>query len=360
MRLDRLAVRGFRNLRDSEYQFPARGAILLGANAQGKTNLLEAIGYPVLFRSVRGASDAEVVAFGGDGFRVEAGFQDGGRSRTISVTVQPATRPKTLTLDGAEVPRLADAIGAWLVVAFLPRDVALAAGTAAERRQYLDRLLSLASRTYLTALTRYRAALAQRNSALRQGRAAVARAFDAPLAEAGAIVVARRRAWSMEADGLFETEFATLGEESPARLSYRGKENLADAAEWPAALDASHDRDVARRMTSVGPHRDDLVLEIGGRPLREFGSTGQQRSAAVALKLLELGTLERARGVSPALLLDDVFAEFDVRRQQRLAARLVEGASRQVIVTAPREEELPDRLDLPVWTVRAGVATPGT
>lgn len=360
MRLDRLVVRGFRNLRDHEFGIPARGAILLGGNAQGKTNLLEAIGYPVLFRSLRGAPDAEVASFGGDGFRVEAAFHDGRAQRTIGATYLAGPRQKALTLDGAEVRRLTDAVGVWLAVAFLPRDVALAAGAAAERRQYLDRLLSLASRTYLRALTRYRAALAQRNAALRQGRAEVARAFDAPLAESGAIVVARRQAWSAEAAGWFAAEFAILGEDSPTRLSYRGKAILADASEWPHALDAAHDRDLARRMTTLGPHRDDLVLEIGGRPLREFGSTGQQRSAAVALKLLELSSLERARGVSPALLLDDVFAELDTRRQQRLAARLLDGESRQVIVTAPRQDELPGALDLPVWTVRAGVATAGT
>ena len=359
MRLDHLKVRGFRNLRDQDYTLPARGAILLGANAQGKTNLLEAIGYPTLFRSLRGAADAEVAAFGGEGFRVEAGFDDGDRARMVAATVLSSAKRKTLFLDGAEVPRLADAVGEWLAVAFLPRDVALAAGAAAERRRYLDRLLSLASRGYLKALTRYRAALAQRNAALRQGRADVARAFNAPLAEAGAAVVASRRAWSAEAAGRFAAEFTALGEDAPARLRYRGNEVLAEAGEWPALLDAAQGRDLARRMTTLGPHRDDLVLEIGGRPLREFGSTGQQRSAAVALKLLELGSLERARGVSPALLLDDVFAELDSRRQQRLAARLLEGASRQVLVTAPRTDELPGHLDLPIWTVRAGVATPG-
>ncbi len=265
MRLDHLKVRGFRNLRDQDYTFPARGAILLGANAQGKTNLLEAIGYLTLFRSLRGAADAEVACFGGEGFRVEAGFHDGDRARMVAATVLTSAKRKTLFVDGTEVRRLADAVGEWLAVSFLPRDVALAAGPAAERRRYLDRLLALASRSYLKALTRYRAALAQRNAALRQGRADVARAFDAPLAEAGAAVVASRRAWSVEAAGRFAAEFTALGEDAPARLRYRGNEALAEAGEWPALLDAAHGRDLARRMTTLGPHRDDLVLEIGGQ-----------------------------------------------------------------------------------------------
>jgi DNA replication and repair protein RecF len=107
-------------------------------------------------------------------------------------------------------------------------------------------------------------------------------------------------------------------------------------------------------MTTVGPHRDDLALAIGGRPLRDFGSTGQQRSAAVALKLIEIGTLRRARGTEPGLLLDDVFAELDRERQQRLAARLLGTADRQVFLTAPRPDELPPGLELEVWTMTNG------
>jgi DNA replication and repair protein RecF len=104
----------------------------------------------------------------------------------------------------------------------------------------------------------------------------------------------------------------------------------------------------------VGPHRDDLRLEIGGRPTREFGSTGQQRSAAVALKLLELATLHEARESEPALLLDDVFAELDEERRQRLAARLLGPEDRQVFLTAPRPEELPRGLQLEVWRMTEG------
>jgi DNA replication and repair protein RecF len=104
----------------------------------------------------------------------------------------------------------------------------------------------------------------------------------------------------------------------------------------------------------VGPHRDDLRLEIGGRTIRDFGSTGQQRSAAIALKLLELATLREARDTEPALLLDDVFAELDDDRRERLAARLIGPEDRQVFLTAPRTEELPRGLTLEVWSVTDG------
>jgi DNA replication and repair protein RecF len=349
----RLVARGFRNLADLECEPPAVGAAVLGSNAQGKTSLLEVIYYSVLFRSFRGAPDQEVAHFAGPGFRVEMEVA-GGPVRTLVTTYQCAGRRKRILLDAEEPARLTDAVGSWLAVVFLPTDVGLASGPASERRQYVDRLLSLAHRPYLQALSRYRAALAQRNSALRQGRDEVAGAFDAPLAAAGAEVVQARQGWAAGAAEQFASELECLGERGAARLLYRGTEELADPLAWPAALEAALPQDRARGMTTIGPHRDDLMLDIGGKALRDFGSTGQQRSAAVALKLLELTALRSACGTEPGLLLDDVFAELDRERQRRLAHRLLGEGSRQVFVTAPRPDELPPDLALPVWTVDAG------
>lgn len=354
MQLDRITLRGFRNLQPLALELPREGTVLLGANAQGKTNFLEALGYPVLFRALRGALDSDVAAFGGPGFRLEAEFHDGARPRTAAVTFHAGNRRKQILLDGAPVARLSEAVGAWVAVAFLPRDVALAAGPASERREYLDRMLSLASPGYLRALGQYREALRQRNAALRTGQELSARAFEAPLAETGAEVVRSRVAWAAGAAERFAEEFAGLGEAGEGHLAYRGAALLADAGAWPEALERARHRDAARGLTSVGPHRDDLALTIGGRPLREFGSTGQVRGAAVALKLLELATIEAMRGVRPALLLDDVFAELDADRQARLAARLAARGAAQLFVTAPRRDELPAGLALPVWVVDAG------
>lgn len=350
MRLQRLIARGYRNLADLELEAPPRGVALLGANAQGKTNLLEAIYYPVLFRSFRNSPDQQVIG-PGPGFHVEVQVQ-GGAARTIATTY--LGRKKRITLDGEEISRLADAVGTWLGVSFLPADLGLASGSAAGRRQYLDRLLSLASRQYLRALTRYRGALAQRNSALKQGRVDMARAFDAPLTAAGAQLVRARLEWMSGAAEQFAAEFDCLGEPDNAQLRYCGDTELSEPAAWDRALADSLPEDRARGMTTVGPHRDDLVLEIGGRRLRDYGSTGQQRSAAVALKLMEISALVRARGTEPALLLDDVFAELDRERQARLGVRLLGSENRQVFVTSPRRDELPPKLDLPVWMVEGG------
>ena len=354
MRLDRLVARGFRNLADMEWEVPAAGVALLGPNGQGKTNLLEAIYYPVLFRSVRGAGDTELVRFGGPGFQVEATCSDGAAEHTVAATYLCGGRRKRIAIDGAKPERLADAAGLWLAVAFLPSDVSLAGGPAADRRLYLDRMLSLADRRYMTALGRYRAALAQRNSALRQARPDLAAAFDGPLAAAGAVVVGARLAWIAGAEPSFAEAFAELGDGDGAGLRYVGREDLSDPRAWPEALATARARDAARGSTTIGPHRDDVALLLGDRPVRAFGSTGQQRSAAIALKLIELTTLRDARGAEPALLLDDVFAELDRERQRRLAARLF-SEGRQVFLTAPRHDELPPDLSLPVRRVAGGL-----
>ncbi len=354
MRAATIVVRSFRNLADAVLDVPVEGLALLGPNGHGKTNFLEALAYPVLFRSVRGAADRELARFGGPGFHVGLTREDG---VTIATTWNAPTRKKRITVGGEELATISGALGAWLAVTFLPTDLALVQGGASERRRWLDRMLSLADRTYLEALLRYRAALSQRNAALRQGHVDAATAFDGTVANAGAVVTARRLAWAASADEPWQEELAALGESTPVALRYRGDEALADAEAWPARLAASRTRDAARGQTHVGPHRDDVVLGLGGHALRDYGSTGQQRSASIALRLLERETLARARGVRPALLVDDVFAALDRERQSRLATRLA-ALPGQRVVTAPREDELPRALDLPRWSVVEGQILP--
>jgi DNA replication and repair protein RecF len=350
-----LVVRSFRNLADAELELPREGMALVGPNGHGKTNLLEALAYPVLFRSFRGAADREVGRFGGPGFHI--GLQEGDGT-TVAATFNAVTREKQITVDGEEQRTIASALGRWLAVAFLPADLALVRGGAGERRRWLDRMLSLADAGYLTALLRYRSALAQRNAALRSGDLRAAEAFDTSLADHGAAVVQQRMTWAAWAAEPWQRELEVVGETAPVALRYRGDDTLHNAEAWAGKLAASQARDLTRGHTHVGPHRHDVALVLDGHALRHYGSTGQQRSAAIALRLLEWDTLARARQVHPALLVDDVFAELDPGRQASLAARLAAQPG-QRIITAPRADELPVTLQLPQWTMRAGVAAPG-
>ncbi|HRP08284.1 MAG TPA: DNA replication and repair protein RecF [Gemmatimonadales bacterium] len=354
MRAAALLVRGFRNLADTALEFPPGAVVLLGPNGHGKTNLLEAVAYPVLFRSLLGSRDRDVARHGGPGFHVLLTRDDG---VAIGATWDAVTGKKRVTVDDIDHPRITDAIGAWLAVAFLPSDLALVQGGAAERRRWIDRMLSLAHPSYLSVLLHYRAALAQRGAALRRGDVRLATAFDQALGQAGAAVMTTRLEWMTHAETALREELAALGEPLEVTLRYRGDAALSDPDTWRERLRESIDRDLRRGQTHVGPHRDELSIGLAGHGLREFGSTGQQRTAAIALRLLEHATLATRIGAPPALLVDDIFAELDGERQERLAARL-QRLDAQLMVTAPRAEDVPSLLEAPRWHVTDGRIQP--
>lgn len=356
MRAVRIEARTFRNLTSLDAELPAEGAVFLGSNGQGKTNLLELLYYPVLFRSLRGARDADLVQEGANGFHLRVSIATGTSPiRTVEAGFAAAGRRKRVAVDGSEPARVVEALGCWLAVAFLPADVGLVSGGASERRQFLDRTLALADPEYLRALRQYRAAIEQRNAALRRGLADAAWAFDPAVARFGAALVSRRLSWIATYGPEWARACDELGEPMAVQVRYRGRVELADPGSWPGVLADHRARDLATGTTTVGPHRDDLTLRLGSGSLRVIGSTGQHRTAAVALKLCERATLERVAGRRPALLLDDVFGELDRGRQERLAERLeLSAGGPQVFVTAPRLDELPPGLSLPLFQVEAG------
>jgi DNA replication and repair protein RecF len=363
-----LALRDFRNLARLDLAFPAPGVAIVGENGQGKTNLLEAIYYLHLLRSVRGARDVDVVRFGAPGFHITA-RADGGANHELAAGFERQGRRKRVKLDGAEPQRLSDALGALPCVLFSPADVELVAGAPAARRRYLDILLALSSRPYLAALQRYRHALAQRNAALRDAvRSGSARAeqriavWEAPLAEHGAVLWRERVRWAANAGARFAAMCASIGEQAPVGMRYAtALEPASDerpdiAAALAAALEQKRALDVRRGLTHAGPHRDDLTLTLDGRELRAFGSAGQQRTAAIALRLLEAETLRERLGAAPILLLDDPFAELDVRRSARILDLLAEHGMGQTLLTVPRETDIPPALtQLARWSIASGV-----
>lgn len=361
-----LALRDFRNIATAELRFPADGVAIIGENGHGKTNLLEAIAYLELLRSTRGARDRDLIRFGATGFHIGA-TMEGAPSRSCGAGADRAGRKK-VTLDGVEITRLTDALGALPSVGFSPADVVLVAGAPAERRRYLDIVLALTSAPYLHALRQYRAALARRNATLRDAArsaaaAASVAAWEPMLAQHGAVLIEERRAWVAAQADEFARLVHAIGERAPMTLEYGS--SLADAQDCRGALaDAlqrGRDHDIRRGLTHAGPHRDDLHIALDGRDLRTVGSAGQQRTAAIALRLLEAATL-RARGAQPLLLLDDPFAELDRRRADRVLA-LIDAASAhglgQTVLCVPREEEIPDGFTrLERWRVIDGVFTP--
>jgi DNA replication and repair protein RecF len=346
-RLQSIAVRDFRNLARADLDLPAEGLVVIGENGQGKTNLLEAVYYLELFRSIRGARDQDLVRFGAPGFHIAAAIETDG-AHEIGVGFERASRRKRVRLDGGEPERLSDAIGSLPAVMFAPGDVEMVAGAPSARRRYLDIMLALSSRRYLAALQRYRAALGHRNAALRDAartgrhddRVAV---WEAPLAEHGAVLWAARLAWIERTAEPFAALCDAIGESAGVTMRYASV--VQPTGDLSAALaDALAERrpvDVRRGLTHAGPHRDDLTLSIGGRDLRTFGSAGQHRTAAIALRMVEAETLIDRRGGRPLILLDDPFAELDARRAGRIVDLLSQEGLGQTILAVPRESDIP-------------------
>ena len=358
-----LAVRDFRNMRRVELAPPADGMVVVGDNGHGKTNLLEAIYYLQLLRSVRGARDQDLVRFGADGFFLSAEALGPG-ARELSVGFERAGRRKRVRVDGAERRRLSDALGELPAVMFAPRDVELVAGAPGARRRFLDVTLALTSRSYLAALQQYRAALVRRNAALRaaargggEQRVAV---WEPALARAGAALWTARLAWVEGSAARFGELCTAIGERGAVAMRYASAVERGDDLETRLtdALAARRGLDIRRGMTHAGPHRDELVLTLEGRELRAFGSAGQQRTASIALRLLEAETLRATRGGAPLFLLDDPFAELDARRSTAILELLARDGLGQVVLAVPRETDIPTGLTrLERWRMAEGVLT---
>jgi DNA replication and repair protein RecF len=366
VRLTQVAVTDFRNIARADIAIPADGIAVVGDNGHGKTNLLEAIGYLETLRSLRGARDRDLVRFGAEAFHLSATVE-GATARTVSVGANRAGI-KRVQVDGAEQPRLADALGAVPSVCFAPADVALVTAGPGERRRFLDIVLALTAPAYLAALRLYRAALSRRNAALRAGRLdrAAVRAWEPALATHGATIIAARVAWAGAFADRFAALAAAIGEAQPMAMAHgsavaeaaTGHDEGALAEALARALEAAREQDVSRGMTQAGPHRDDLRLTLAGRDLRATGSAGQHRTAAIALRLLEGETFRARAGVQPIVLLDDPFAELDRTRAGRVLALLddaTHGGVGQVVLCVPRADEVPAAFTrLERWQVRDG------
>lgn len=373
-RLQHFTASDFRNLGPLDIEVPSGGLVVVGDNGHGKTNFLEGIAYLHAWRSVRGARDIDLVRFGAAAFRLRA-VCTGSVVHEVRVGFDRSTRKKRVTMDGVPVARLSDALGAFPSVTVSPRDVELVNGPPSERRRLVDVLLALSSPRYLTALQDYRAALVRRNAAIRAAARATnavahVASWESTLASTGAVLCTMRAAWAREARPRYAELCQLLGERDTGALKYRssvdgvGVANVDEAATrtlLQEALDRHRANDMKRGATHVGPHRDDLELRLGGRMLRTFGSAGQHRSAALALRLLEGELLQSRLHREPLLLLDDPFAELDRERSRRVLDLLLARGRAQVILAVPKETDVPEAFaDLAKMRVSDGTLTPMT
>jgi DNA replication and repair protein RecF len=364
-RLAVVDITDYRNLARVELELPVSGLTLLGDNGQGKTNFLEAIYYFQLLRSARGARDADTVRFGADAFHLRGDIV-APTAADVSIGFEKSTKKKRVKIDGVLTTRLSDALGMLPSVMVSPADTMLAGGEPSARRHYLDVLLALTSRSYLTALQAYRTSLKHRNAAIRDlargGRAneeSVA-VWEAPLAEHGGVLARERREWVREHSVRYRELCRAIGESGPSAMRYESAVAESDdpGTALRELLGQRRASDIRRGATHTGPHRDTLALTLDGRELRTVGSQGQQRTSAVALRLIEAETYQQRTGAAPLFLMDDPVAELDARRSEAIVEVLRSAAVGQTFLAVPKASDIPSGFSaLARANVRAGEIT---
>jgi DNA replication and repair protein RecF len=355
MRLRRITLQHFRNVPFAELAFEGRQQFFVGANAQGKTNLLEAVGFVSALRSFR-TTDARLLIAHGQAEAALACEFEHERLGLSKLVITLRAGGKEVWCDGEKVTRLGDYLGRFPTVVFSSQDQQWVRGAPGLRRRWLDFTLAAMDPAYLRALQAYHKALAERNALLKRGAGGgELGAFEKPLAAAAAEVQAKRTAGLTELDAHLTCAYAQIADGAErAGLRHVPDTTAENATAWLGVFERGRARDLQFRTTLAGPHRDDFLFLLEDRPARDFGSEGQQRSLVLALRLAQVSYFRSRSGVEPLLLADDVLGELDSARRRRFWATL--GESRQVIATGTA---LPDA-ELgawEVWRVSGGVFT---
>ncbi|MBQ6931118.1 MAG: DNA replication/repair protein RecF [Clostridia bacterium] len=346
MKVLNLKAYDYRNLARLDYT-PGEGVnIICGENGLGKTNLIESIWLFTGCRSFRSVRDKDVVMFSQPQARLEMEFFSGSRTKSAVITVDEKRHAE---LNGISLASGRKMMGEFTCVAFTPLHLSIVKDGPEERRKFLDIALSQLKPKYAKSLLEYNKILAQRNATLRVARdnpsfLAMLDIWDEELAQKGAVIIDSRmrcleslKEYACPAYDEISSgkETLTLRYKEYAREKAQGRQEIYESL--IAALREKRDGDVDRCITSVGAHREEFSIELSGKSARNFGSQGQQRSAALSLKLAEADLIAKATGEEPVILLDDVFSELDPQRQKYVVSRL---QNRQVFITCCDEENL--------------------
>ena len=375
MRLVSADILDFRNLAEVQLRFSPGVNLLVGDNGQGKSNLLEALNYPSLGRSFRGARDDDLVRFDAEcaHVRLTAKGEDD-REVEFEYGIERG-RGRRFRVDGEPVKRKVDLLGRLTTVVFDPQTVQLVRGGPEARRRYLDQGLSMVDAGYLLHLQAYNRALKQKNRLLRDAR----RGFVAPakvredlrvwnleMASHAAPICSARASYAAGVEPHVADAYSHFADRvSEVAVKYEPQlgNSPKDAPEGQLEADILGKFDyiiedeLRRGRSLAGPHMDDFEVQLDGINLRSFGSQGETRTAAIALKLAQGDLVHLKRRVRPVLFFDDIFSELDRGRTGKLQERT--GESHQIFIATAREEDVTDwrPVDLRSWSVRAGGVT---
>ncbi len=358
MKVLSLKTENYRNLAAKEY-YPGGGVnIICGENGLGKTNLIESIWLFTGCRSFRSIRDKDVVRFGCDEAKLKMEFFSGNRNKEAEIKID---EKRHISLNGIALPSGRKMMGEFTAVVFTPLHLAIVKEGPEERRKFIDIAISQLRPNYAKTLLEYNKALAQRNATLRAARdnpamLAMLDIWDMELAKKGAVIIDSRINYLEALKNYACTAYDEIssGKErlglkykEYAREKASGKKEIAESL--LKALYEKRESDVERCITSVGAHREDFSIELSGNSARLFGSQGQQRSAALSLKLAEANIITQVTGEEPVILLDDVFSELDPQRQKYVVSHF---ENRQVFITCCDEENISRIADLDVTVER--------
>jgi DNA replication and repair protein RecF len=353
MHLAHLRLRDFRNYARLDVDFGPGFHLLLGDNAQGKTNILEAIYLIATLRSFRGVGGAQMIRHGQKGYFVGGKVVGQGEH---DVKMYWSSPERSLSLDARPVRKLMDYLGVLRTVVFCTEDLQLVKGVARARRRFLDLLLSQTYPAYLPLLQRYTRALRARNALLKQPRPdpAALDGFSRELVKSGEEIIRLRRELVPKFSPLARLAYRCISSEAEElRLEYLPSVKQ----DFSVELAQSRQRESAYRSTLIGPHRDDFQLLLDDHSAAQFGSEGQKRTLAITLKLAQAEYLTGLHGSPPVLLIDDIMGELDVKRRGGFLPLLqrAQQSSGQVFMTATEENwpEEPGR-ELQHWRVKDG------
>lgn len=330
MKIKKIEFKGFRNLFDFSFTPDSNINILCGANAQGKTNIAEAIWLFTGAKSFRGAKDSEMVGFGKEKSELKMKFLSEGIERDSKIEI---TNKRKAFLDEKPLRSASQLAGNFCAIVFSPTDLGLVKDGPAARRRFLDIAIGQLYPLYIELLKDYTRAVAQRNKIIKDfktvyGAEEMLDIFEAEIAEKGAKIIQYRKNYCKKNEPYTAEIYKGISKEREelefSYISSIGSENLREA------LYKARKTDMFSGVTSVGPHRDDLDFKINGISARSFGSQGQKRSIALSLKLAEAKTIKEIKGEQPVAILDDVMSELDPERQDYILNHIKD---RQVFIT---------------------------